>query len=61
MLLPGGDSSNLVAMLELLWPNPDRHAGANTKPPTLDEAQCVVVLAVTLVQWAKLGILGQPR
>ena len=46
----------LVAMLRLLWPNPDRHSDPkNRRAPTLAEARAVVELAVTIVQWARDG------
>ena len=46
----------LVAMLRLLWPNPDRHGSPqHRRPPTLVEAQAVVHLAVTVVQWGRDG------
>ena len=44
-----------VGMLRLLWPNPDRHVGPAHRVPTLQEAQAVVQLAVTIVQWARDG------
>jgi hypothetical protein len=44
-------------MLRLLWPNPDRHGGTNSRQPSLDEAQAVVHLAVTIVQWARADLL----
>jgi hypothetical protein len=59
--LPGPESTHgverLVGSLELLWPNPDRHPGETSRPPTLQEAQCVVHLAVTIVQWGLLNAL----
>jgi hypothetical protein len=43
-------------MLRLLWPNPDRHGSPqNRRTPTLQEAQAVVHLAVTIVQWGREG------
>ena len=60
-VLPGKDATHdvdrLLAMLELLWPNPDRHGGSAQRPPTLEEAQAVVHLAVTVVQWVRAGAL----
>jgi hypothetical protein len=40
-----------VGMLRLLYPNPDRHIGLNHREPSLKEAQAIVNLAVTIVQW----------
>jgi hypothetical protein len=61
LVLPGsnGDFSanRLVAMLELIWPNPDRHGGSLSTVVTLDQAQAVVHLAVTIVQWGRAGAL----
>ncbi|MFW3473477.1 hypothetical protein ACN24M_19625 [Streptomyces microflavus] len=60
-ILPGaalGHSVDpLVAMLDSLWPNPDRHATGTHREPTLKEAQAAVHLAVSLVQWARSGAL----
>jgi hypothetical protein len=49
----------LVSMLRLMWPNPDRHGGAGSRQPSLVEAQAVVHLAVTIVQWARSGVLSK--
>ena len=63
LALHGHDDSRsvapLVAMLRLIWPNPDRHVGNNSRKPSLDEAQAVVSLAVTIVQWARAGALSR--
>jgi hypothetical protein len=45
----------LVGMLRLIYPNPDRHLGPDHRTPRLAEAQSVVQLAVTIVQWARDG------
>ena len=42
-------------MIRLMWPNPDRHAGARRRTPSNEEARAVVHTAVTLVQWARDG------
>jgi hypothetical protein len=58
LTLPGaGGVAPLVGMLSLLWPNPDRHASGERRAPTLEEAQAVVQLAVTIVQWTRDGVL----
>jgi hypothetical protein len=61
LVLPGtnGDFSvsRLVAMLELIWPNPDRHGSGTPVVVTLEQAQAVVHLAVTVVQWGRAGVL----
>jgi len=63
LALHGHDGSQsvapLVAMLRLTWPNPDRHGGAGSRQPSLVEAQAVVHLAVTIVQWARSGVLAK--
>jgi hypothetical protein len=44
----------LLHMLRLMWPNPDGHRSPTPEPPaTLEEAQAVVQLAVTIVQWGR--------
>lgn len=49
-----GAIENVVAMLRLLWPNPDRH-GPTPRKPTLEESRAVVTLAATIVQWHREG------
>jgi len=61
-VLPGpNDDHNIgqfVGMLRLLWPNPDRHGDPQQRRmPTLEEARAVVQLAVTIVQWARDGLI----
>lgn len=55
-----GAVENMVAMLRLLWPNPDRH-GSNSRKPTLEESRAVVTLAASIVQWHREGKLLEPR
>lgn len=52
-----GDTTRLVACLELLWKGQSaRHGSAlPTRPETLEEATMAVHLAVTLVQWFTSG------
>lgn len=49
----------LVSMLRPMWPNPDRHGGGMSRKPSPQEAEAVVNLAVTLVQWARTGMLSK--
>jgi hypothetical protein len=49
----------LVGMLQLMWPNPDRHGGTGSRVPTLPEAQAVVHLAITIVQWVRNEVLSK--
>ena len=53
------DVAPLVSMLRLSWPNPDRHGGQGGRKPSLVEAQAVVHLAVTIVQWTRSGVLSK--
>lgn len=59
--LHGHDNSQsagpLVSMLRLMWPNPDRHGSGTSRMPSPAEAQQVVHLAVTIVQWARCNAL----
>jgi hypothetical protein len=61
LVLPGADGDHgvapLVGMLGLLWPNPDRHASGERRTPALAEARAVVQLTLTVVQWARDGVL----
>jgi hypothetical protein len=51
-----GGVQTLLAMLQLMWPNPDRHGDLQQRhTPSLDEAHAVVQLAVTIVQWGRDG------
>ncbi|MCQ4207835.1 hypothetical protein [Streptomyces longispororuber] len=52
---PGMDNSiqPVLEILNVLWPNPDRHANKGRRKPTLAESQAVIHLAVTVVQWAR--------
>jgi hypothetical protein len=50
-----GGVQTLLAMLQLMWPNPDRHGGPNGRTPTIEEARAVVQLAVAIVQWGRDG------
>jgi hypothetical protein len=48
----------LVSM-RLMWPNPDRHGGRGSRQPSLAEAPAVVHLAMTIVQWARAGVISK--
>ncbi len=47
----------LVGVLRLIYPNPDRHVGPGHRAPTAAEARVVVQLAMTVVQWAREGLI----
>jgi hypothetical protein len=61
LVLPGKPAdfsvAPLVAMLDVIWPNPDRHGSGTPVMITLDQAHAVVHLAVTVVQWGRAGVL----
>ncbi|MFI5895415.1 hypothetical protein ACIA5D_35495 [Actinoplanes sp. NPDC051513] len=46
-----------AGMLRLIYPNPDRHVGANHRVPSAEEARVVVQLAIAVVQWAREGLI----
>lgn len=54
---PSQSVKTLEGMIRLVWPNPDRHGGGERRTPSLDEAAAVVGLAVTMVQWARDGLI----
>lgn len=51
--LPGnngrGNGEVLEGLLRHIWPNPDRHGGAAKRPPTQEEAEAAVQVAVLVV------------
>ena len=47
-------------MLHFIWVNPDRHQGPDHRVPTPDEARAVLHLSITVVEWARTGILTKP-
>jgi hypothetical protein len=49
----------LVGMLRLIYPNPDRHIGGTHRRPTPEEARVVVQLAISVVQWARGGLISK--
>jgi hypothetical protein len=49
----------VVSMQRLMWPNPDRHGGRGSRQPSLAEAPAVVHMAMTLVQWARAGVISK--
>lgn len=52
-----GPVTALIAMLELVCWNPDRHGNEQKRTPTPAEAEAIVQVAVTLVQWLRTGFL----
>lgn len=55
---PHSGADVIRSMLEALWGNPDRHGGGSKwRKPELPDAQALVPLAVTLVQWGRQGVL----
>lgn len=52
-----GDVTTVESMIRRMWVNPDRHRGAEHRNPTQREAEAVVMLAVTLVQWFRTGAI----
>jgi hypothetical protein len=55
-----GGVQTLLAMLQLMWPNPDRHGDLQQRrTPSPEEAHAVVQLAVAIVQWAREGQIAR--
>jgi hypothetical protein len=54
---PVAEAEGVEKLLRLLWPNPDRHAGAERRIPTIEEARGIVHLAVAVVQWLRDGLI----
>lgn len=53
-------AETLLAMLKTVWRNHERHVGAAGSPPqpaTQDEAEAVLFLAATIVQWFEHGLV----
>jgi hypothetical protein len=53
-------AETLLAMLKTVWQNYQRHLGADGSPAqsvTQDEAEAVLFLAVTIVQWFERGLV----
>jgi hypothetical protein len=49
-----------IAMLQLMWPNPDRDGDLHVRhTPSIEESRAVVQLAVTIVQWARDGQIAE--
>lgn len=51
-----GSMETLHALLKMAWPNPDRHGTGATRTPTQTEAEAVVHISVTIVQWVRAGL-----
>lgn len=48
----------LSNMLRLIWPNPDRHGGGQTRrTPSQNEAECAVHLAIAIIELCRNGRL----
>ena len=54
-----GGVATFLAMLQLMWPNPDRGDLQQRHIPSLEEAYAVVQLAVTIMQWARDGQIAR--
>jgi hypothetical protein len=67
MILPGRNQNHdvapLVGMLDVIWPNHDRHGGGQVpkRTPSMEEAPAVVTLAATIVQWHRVAWVVQRR
>lgn len=54
-----GTTEVLGEIVKMAWPNPDRHGGSDKRTPTAEEAAGVVHLAISVVQWARDGLVTQ--
>ncbi|HSX68523.1 hypothetical protein [Nocardioides sp.] len=54
-----GGVETFINLLDLMWPNPDRHSTGNTRPPTDAEARAVVQTAVLVVSWLRDGAIAK--
>ena len=53
-------AETLLAMLKTVWQNRQRHVGADGTPPqpaSQKEAEAVLFLCVTIVQWFERGLV----
>lgn len=53
-------SATLLAMMKTVWQNHQRHVGEGGKPPepaSQHEAEAVLFLAITIVQWFERGLV----
>lgn len=44
------NGETLEGMIRHIWPNPDRHGGAERRTPTQDETEAVLQIAVTIIK-----------
>ena len=51
------DGQTLLGLLQLVWANPDRHANANQRTPSLAEAEKIVKVAVLIIGLCRNGQL----
>lgn len=51
----------IIGMLRLIWPNPDRHGAGPGRIPTIQEGQAAVVLTASLIQWQRLAFIVKRR
>jgi len=52
-----GSIETLYALLKMVWPNPDRHGGSESRQPTQLESEAVLQIAITIVQWIQTDLL----
>jgi hypothetical protein len=58
----GGRSNGetLEGLIRHIWPNPDRHGGGSKRPPTQEEAESAVLIAVAIVGLCRGRLVKQP-
>ena len=55
-----GNGETLEGMIRHIWPNPDRHGGASQRPPTQEEAEAVLQVAIAIIELCRGKLVKLP-